>query len=264
MRWLAGLLEGGLRALRGEPPRFWRLSPPVLARQAIYDRLTGRIFALGARDAIDLNLMRLIFDRNEYGFERLARAGELRAVHDAIVARNRAPLIVDCGAHGGFATKFFAETYPQGRIVALEPDAANLALARRNNADGRISLRRAAVGNADGAGTLGSGHNSLAHRIVSDPDGGTPILSLDSIVAEARAAGAEPFIVKIVIEGFEEQLFAQNTGWIDAFPILIIELHDGMLPGQANARNFLREMANRDRDFVYFGKNIFSISNTIG
>jgi FkbM family methyltransferase len=263
-RWGARLLEGCLNALRGRAPRFWRLSPPVMAEQAIYDRLTGRVFSVRARDGIDLNLMGLIFDRNEYGFEKLARQDELKALHDNILAQGLTPLIVDCGAHGGFATKFFAETYPRARIVALEPDEENFALAQSNNVQERISVRCAAVGNTDGRGRLDRGHNSLAHRIDGDPDGRTPILSIQSILDEQRRSGARPFIVKIVIEGSEEDLFDRNTDWIDAFPVLIIELHDGMLPGAANARNFLREMAGRNRDFVPLGKNIFSLSNTIG
>jgi hypothetical protein len=51
------------------------------------------------------------------------------------------------------------------------------------------------------------------------------------------------------------------TSWIDRFPLLVIELHDWLLPGQSTSRNFLREIALRDRDFVYRGENIFSIAN---
>lgn len=240
------------------------MSPPVIAKQAIYDRLNRRVFCLQARDAIDLNLMGLIFDRNEYGFEKFVRQDELKALHENILAQDLAPLIVDCGAHGVFATKFFAETYPLARIVALEPDEENFALAQKNNFQDRISVLCAAIGNTDGWGRLNRGHNSLAHRIDSDPKGQTRVMSVNSIVDEARRSGARPFIVKIVIEGFEEDLFEKNTDWIDAFPVLIIELHDGMLPGSANSHNFLREMARRNRDFVPFGKNIFSISNKIG
>ena len=262
-RWAARLMEGCLQALRGRSPRFWRLSPPVICRQAIYDRLTRTVFSVWARDAIDLNLTGLIFDRNEYGFERLVRRDELTALYESILAQGHAPLIIDCGAHGGFATKFFAETYPHARIVALEPDEENFELAQRNNAQDGVSILRAAIGNSDGLGRLRRGHNSLAHRVDADPNGRTRILSVNSILDRERRSGARPFIVKIVIEGFEADLFEKNTDWIDAFPVLIIELHDWMLPGAANSRNFLREMAKRNRDFVYFGKNIFSISNTI-
>jgi len=263
-RWVARLVEGCLQALRGRTPRFWRISPPVIGQQAIYDQLNRKVFSLYARDAIDLNLMGLIFDRNEYGIEKLVRQDGLKALYENILAQKLTPLIIDCGAHGGFATKFFSETYPRARFVALEPNEENFELAQKNNVQDRISVLCAAIGNTDGLGRLNRGHNSLAHRIDGDPNGQTRIMSINSILEDERRSGAKPFIVKIVIEESEEDLFEKNTDWIDAFPVLIIELHDGMLPGSANSRNFLREMARRDRDFVHFGKNIFSISNTIG
>jgi FkbM family methyltransferase len=263
LRWAARLLEGGLQSLRGQAPRFWRLSPPMFSRQLIYDRLNRRTFSVRARDGIDLNLLGLVFDRNEYTFDRLVRGAELKALHDRIVAQGQVPLIVDCGAHGGFATRFFAETWPRARIVALEPEEENFRLAQSNNVEERISILCAAVGNSDGAGRLTRGHNSLAHRLDGDAGGQTPIVSVDGLLERERASGAVPFIVKIVVEGSEDALFEKNTGWIDAFPILIVELHDWMLPGAANSRNFLREMAKRDRDFIPLGKNIFSLSNTL-
>ena len=262
-RWLARWGLAGANTLRGRAPRFWRVSPPLVCRQVIYDRKNGKFFSLKARDLVDLNLMGLIFDRNEYGLEKITRHDELTAQYEAIVAQNLAPLIVDCGAHGGIATKFFAETYPRARIVAVEPDDDNVALARETNGGDRISVLCAAVGNADGTGRLERQDRSFAHRVSSAIGGEVKILSINTLLEDECRRGARPFIVKIVIEGSEDNLFAANTDWIDAFPLLIIELHDAMLPGAANARNFLREMGKRDRDFLYHGKNIFSLSNTL-
>ncbi|MGQ0581253.1 MAG: FkbM family methyltransferase [Reyranella sp.] len=262
-RWLGRWVLAGGYTLRGQAPRFWRVSPPLVCRQVIYDRAKGKFFSLRARDSVDLNLIGLIFDKNEYGLEAIARYDELTARYETIVAQNLVPLVVDCGAHCGIATKFFAETYPQARIVAVEPDEDNAALAREANSGDRITVLCAAVGNADGTGSLERQDRSFAHRINGAVGGEVSILSINTILDDERLRGAQPFIVKIVIEGFEENLFATNTDWIDAFPLLIIELHDGMLPGTANARNFLREMGRRDRDFLYRGKNIFSLSNTL-
>ena len=263
-RWLVRWVLAGANTLRGQGPRFWRVSPPVLCRQVIYDRTNGKFFSLKARDSVDLNLQGLIIDKNEYGLEKIARRDELNARYETILAQKLTPLIVDCGAHCGIATKFFAETYPQARIVAVEPDEDNVALARETNRGDRITVLCAAVGSADGTGSLERQDRSFAHRVNGAVAGETRILSINTLVDDERRGGARPFIVKIVIEGSEENLFEDNTGWIDAFPLLIIELHDGMLPGTANARNFLREMGKRDRDFLYHGKNIFSLSNTLG
>ena len=262
-RWLGRWVLAGAYILRRQAPRFWRVSPPLICRQVIYDRTNRKFFSLKARDSVDLNLMGLIFDKNEYGLEKISRHDEVNAKYEAIVAQNLTPLIIDCGAHCGIATKFFAETYPQARIVAVEPDEDNVALARENNSGDRTAILCAAVGNVDGTGSLERQDRSFAHRVNGAVGGETRILSINTLLDDERSAGARPFIVKIVIEGSEENLFADNTDWIDAFPLLIIELHDGMLPRAANARNFLREMGKRDRDFLYHGKNIFSLSNTL-
>ncbi len=46
-----------------------------------------------------------------------------------------------------------------------------------------------------------------------------------------RAVDRNPWIVKVDIEGGEADLFAANTEWVDAVPVIIIELHDWMLEG---------------------------------
>ena len=69
--------------------------------------------------------------------------------------------------------------------------------------------------------------------------------------------------VKIDIEGFENELFSKNTEWIDNFPIIIIELHDWMLPKTCKSSNFLSSISKKNRDFLYSGENIFSIKNEL-
>jgi hypothetical protein len=44
------------------------------------------------------------------------------------------------------------------------------------------------------------------------------------------------------------------------FPLIIVELHDWMLPGAASSWNFLRSIADRGRDVVFIGENVYSIA----
>jgi len=62
------------------------------------------------------------------------------------------------------------------------------------------------------------------------------------------------------IEGFESDLFSTNTDWIKKVTVLVVELHDWMIPNSANSHNFLAISAE-SRDFVVYGENIFSIRN---
>lgn len=262
--WLRRLWRFVARLHKKRQDRFVLLRPAWLARQTLLDRAHGGRYALAIRDDVDFKVIEQIFVTLDYDFAKLARAGEIEAFRAGLRQQGRRPLIVDAGANIGMATRYFAATYPEARIVAVEPDPGNLALARRNAEGADVEFLLAGVGSTDMRGRLvdpGNGH--WGYRVEADPTGMLEIVSIDGIVARAEREGLVPFVAKIDIEGFEDELFARNTGWIDRFPVLIIELHDWMLPRSASTRNFLREIAARDRDFVYHGENVFSLSNTL-
>ena len=49
--------------------------------------------------------------------------------------RGEPRVIFDIGANVGYTARYFAERYPQARIIAVEPDASNVTLLRKNTAD---------------------------------------------------------------------------------------------------------------------------------
>ena len=103
-----------------------------------------------------------------------------------------------------------------------------------------------------------AGHNAF-RTVRSVGTEGIDVLTIDRVMKEFDTA--VPFIVKIDIEGFESDLFSSNTEWIRRFPLILIELHDWLLPGQACSQNFLKAISAENRDFVHQGETIFSISN---
>jgi hypothetical protein len=46
-------------------------------------------------------------------------------------------------------------------------------------------------------------------------------------------------------------------------PVIIIELHDWLLPKQGSSKPFLKCIADLDRDFVYIRENVFSVKNAL-
>ena len=44
-----------------------------------------------------------------------------------------------------------------------------------------------------------------------------------------QMSDADPFIVKVDIEGFEADLFSANTQWVGRTPIIITELHNWLI-----------------------------------
>jgi len=211
----------------------------------------------------DLGVIEQVLQLQEYSLERLRRGAELHALYEVMAGGTGRPLILDAGANIGASVVYFSVMFPRAHIVALEPARNNFEVLQANVAGVDLDARCAAIGATRGeAGLVDPGEGEWGYRTVADAGGvRVPVVAAAQLVAEKRAQGFEPFIAKIDIEGGEAELFSRDTGWVDEFPLLVIELHDWLLPESGNSRNFLRCIAGLDRDFVYVGENVFSIRN---
>jgi FkbM family methyltransferase len=217
----------------------------------------------------DLSVFAQVFVDNDYNLRRFRRYPEICRLFKEI-ERGKTPLILDCGANIGLSSLYFAKNWPLAHVIAVEPDQANFEIMRRNvAAHANIQAVEAAVCGEDGpVRIMDGGAQEWARR--TERASGEALdritgLSIQSLIAMAPPPREyQPFLIKIDIEGAEKDLFSCNREWIARFPILIIELHDWMLPGQGTSRNFLEAIAPLDRDFVFVGENIFSIANRPG
>ena len=235
--------------------------PGMVTTQLQYRDGTTRPFHHRGSPA-DQGAIRQLFVEQQYSLGRLARGAELLRGYDAIADAGRAPLIVDAGANIGASAVWFAFEFPKAQIVAFEPDQANYDLLRRNTEGLRVEAHHAAIGSRDGRVNVSDpGRGEWAYRTEISATGACAMMAMSRVVEEKRSAGMEPFIAKIDIEGAERDLFQEPTAWVDRFPLLIVELHDWLLPKQRTAAPFLTCVAQRDRDFVHLGENIFSIRN---
>ena len=262
-RWAFGLPNFYAARLFGKRPRFLKVTPGVFSTQLIYDRDHRSFFSVRSRDDIDVSVVRQIFVQEDYAVESQDHAAALQRFYDSILESGRRPLIIDCGGNTGLATRYFAETYPGATVVCVEPEEKNMAMARLNNPETEVSFLLAGIGNSDArADIVDPGQGNWAYRTETSDTGKTQIISVNSILGDPQYQDCTPFIIKIDIEGFEENLFEKNTEWLDVCPLLIIELHDWMLPKQATSHNFLQAISQKNRDFIYRNENVFSISNT--
>jgi FkbM family methyltransferase len=224
-----------------------------------------RDFFVRRTSAADQGVCHQIFTNQDYNLTRLQRGKQLEDYLSRIAPAE--PLILDCGANIGAAAVWFATSYPQAKIIAIEPDPVNMTLLQLNCQGldveplaGAISCQRETLSLTDPG--LGEWGYRTEKNQPSAPHLPTTEAYPVSYVLETYEEYV-PFIVKIDIEGGEDRLFQGDTAWIDAFPLLIIELHDWLLPESSNSASFLQAIAPRRRDFVYFSENIFSIRNPI-
>lgn len=133
-------------------------------------------------------------------------------------------IIWDLGANIGLTMAHMASAFPEARIVGVELDPCNAALARLNVSQwrDRCEVLAAAVwpddgevhfeiypGEEDGAAVAAGG------RYVASA------ISLDSL--RARVGPAD--FVKMDVEGTESKLLTRSTGWADHVRCLAVECH---------------------------------------
>jgi FkbM family methyltransferase len=134
--------------------------------------------------------------------------------------------IIDAGANIGLSAVFFATRFPDATIIAIEPEANNFQLLRKNTAPyPRVIPLQAALWSSDT--TLGLSNPSDrvdSYRFDASAPGDTvQAFSLPSILRKFAIAAVD--VLKMDIEGGESAVFAASEEWIDRVRMFIVELH---------------------------------------
>lgn len=240
------------------------VTPPFFSRLIKFNKLNKKFSSIKIRNDKDFYVLKQIFIDNDYGIEKLLRKNQIINFYNSEHKKNKTPLIVDCGSNNGFSALFFKEAYPYSKVLGIEPDQDNFNISLINNNGNNNEFIHAAIGNEEGLAKLEDPHlGTWGYRIKKSKNGSIKVTTINKLLKKFNSLKFTPFIIKIDIEGFEDDLFMKNTEWVDLFPVIIIELHDWMLPGKGTSNNFLKRISRSNRDFVYIGENIFSISNTL-
>lgn len=148
-------------------------------------------------------------------------------------------VVVDAGANAGYSAVWFARRYPQARVLAIEPDPANVEVLRRNVADyPNVEVIEAALMNFDGTGqVIDPGLGGWGMRV--QPEGSR--WSPGRVVGSIRCVSPRTLFeqcgidhvgyLKVDIEGSEVDLFSGDTSWMDVVDNMAIELHDRFRDG---------------------------------
>jgi FkbM family methyltransferase len=158
--------------------------------------------------------------------------GDVRAIAEVWMVRTYelpfeigARNIVDLGANIGAASVWLARRYGGSKLVAVEPVPENADLARVNLARAGIDAEviQAAVAGRQGTGRFELNEDSTWGRLGSR--GILVPLVTPQDVVDRFPVGQRIDLVKVDVEGAEEDLFAADLSWLDRVDSLVIELH---------------------------------------
>lgn len=209
----------------------------------------------------DKGVISQIFEHLDYDIQNWQHAQKINAYINS--NPERIPLIIDAGANIGAASLFFRLQYPKSVIVGLEPNLENCTIAQKNCHDIKdiFIINKAISSTGSALRLIDPGYSDWGFRTVSSDNETQGInvesLSVHQIIATFPLQKHLPLICKIDIEGAENELFSSNAEWVDEFAMIIIELHDWMLPFQGTSRNFLKVISHYDFDLLHKGENIF-------
>ena len=203
----------------------------------------------------DRTVINQVFAQGQYDLRQLPCWEKIDQRYRRLISAGHRPVIIDAGANIGAATVWFSAMFPEATILAIEPAASNVSLLRRNATSATIV--EAALSSSRGrAAIINPLDQPWEYRTEpTDDPAGVPRVTVRDLIAQSSAV---PFIIKIDIEGSEADLFAADTGWIGSTPIIIIELHDWLIPGSGAA--YRRAMQGRHRVTHQLGENVVSVA----
>lgn len=230
----------------------------------IYDKSKRSFFSYSIRNKYDFITINEIYFHQSYEIKKFKFFEKIKKD-----INNKKLLIVDCGSNIGCSTNFFLRNYENSRIISIEPDKGNFNLLNRNiNNLERVELINSAVSNkAITFKVIDDPHISNDYRgkniIETSSINSSEAITINQILSNEGNKNLYPYLIKIDIEGHENQLFENNTEWIDQFKIIIIELHDWMFPETSNSKNFLNKISTSmnkyNRDLIIKGENLISV-----
>jgi FkbM family methyltransferase len=192
--------------------------------------------------------------RKQYDLGRFPQFRALEQRARAMLAQGKVPVIVDGGANIGLSLRTFAQDFPFAHVIAVEPDSDNLRVLRAN-ADGLATAHdivQAGIAGRSGhcrvvSRERGSAGLQTAYCEASHPEA-IRTCTIPELVA--MVPNGVPWIVKLDIEGAQDELFSVDTEWVGTVDLIILELDDWAFPWSGSSVNFFRALSQHRFDYL--------------
>tara|TARA_R110002073_G_scaffold335986_1_gene529733 strand:- start:3284 stop:3805 length:522 start_codon:yes stop_codon:yes gene_type:complete len=156
---------------------------------------------------------------------------------------------------------WFAQKYPEARIIAIEPNRENYELLEKNVRPykNQITSFFGGVWPKDVGLIIENPEAGAQHyrtrEVPLETQGALNAITINTILKKAEVD--EIFIVKIDIEGGQAALFKENTSWVKKTHLIVLELDDWQFPWKGTSRSFFSCVSKYHFDYLLHGENIF-------
>jgi FkbM family methyltransferase len=198
--------------------------------------------------------------RKQYDLAKFDQTSELMRRADAMRAGGQVPLILDCGGNIGLSVRSFGKDYPDAPIIVVEPDDNNLRVLRENVASlgDRVTVVQGGIAARSGhCRVIGRERGSaglMTEYCDAGAEGAIRTWTIDDLLA--MVPNGQPWIVKLDIEGAQDELFSANTGWVAKADCIILELDDWIMPWSGSTVNFFKTLSDHRFDYLLDGELI--------
>jgi FkbM family methyltransferase len=151
-------------------------------------------------------------------------------------------LVIDCGANVGYSATYFLSRFADCHVVAIEPDAGNYVMLRRNLAPyerrvtmvhGGVWSRAARLSMAADRYRDGREWSRQVRVCEAEDDHDVEGIGIADVLKESGYDRIS--ILKVDVEGAEAVIFADNyESWIEKVDVIAIELHDDSVFGKGS------------------------------
>lgn len=169
--------------------------------------------------------------------------------------------IIDAGANIGLTSVFFANKYPEAKILSIEPDEGNFRLLTENtrNYINIKPIRSALWHQEEIITTIDKGFGDRGFITEkSEEQTGLSAISVSGLMKKFSMTHID--ILKIDIEGSEKEVFSSHyESWLPLTRCLIIELHDRMK--RDCSKTVFKALGKYDFSFSIKGENLVFVNN---
>lgn len=137
--------------------------------------------------------------------------------------------IADLGANAGMSALYLSLRCKEATIYAVEPDEDNFELLTTNLANEILTTKlipvRAAILPNDGIAFIQKTEKAYNTTITRNFLSGTSVRTISMHTLMKEMLIKEIDLLKIDIEGWEDQIFSGDTGWLDNVKNIVMECH---------------------------------------